>query len=32
MLWLNQIALAEPEENDFGIVNAWYNGKEATVH
>jgi sarcinarray family protein len=31
VLWLNQIALAEPEENDFGIVNAWYNGQEATV-
>ena len=26
-----QIVLAEPFENDFGIVNAWYNGKEATV-
>ena len=31
MLWLSQIALAEPEENEFGIVNAWYNGQEATV-
>ncbi|MCD4765817.1 MAG: sarcinarray family MAST domain-containing protein [Methanosarcinales archaeon] len=28
---LNQNVLAEPEENDFGIVNAWYNGQEATV-
>jgi sarcinarray family protein len=28
---LNQIACAEPIENDFGIVNAWYNGQEATV-
>ncbi|MEA3295430.1 MAG: sarcinarray family MAST domain-containing protein [Euryarchaeota archaeon] len=28
---LNQNALAEPVENDFGIVNAWYNGQEATV-
>ena len=24
-------ATAEPVENDFGIVNAWYNGQEATV-
>ena len=28
---LNQNALADPVENDFGIVNAWYNGQEATV-
>ena len=28
---LGQNVLAEPEENDFGIVNAWYNGQEATV-
>jgi sarcinarray family protein len=28
---LNQIALADPVDNDFGIVNAWYNGQEATV-
>ena len=28
---LNQIVCAEPIENDFGIVNAWYNGQEATV-
>jgi sarcinarray family protein len=28
---LNQNVSAEPEENDFGIVNAWYNGHEATV-
>jgi len=27
----NQNAFAEPIENDFGIVNAWYNGQEATV-
>ena len=26
-----QIVLAEPVENDLGIVNAWYNEKEATV-
>ena len=26
-----QIVLAEPVENNFGIVNAWYNGEEATV-
>ena len=25
------IITAEPVENDFGIVNAWYNGQEATV-
>jgi|LGOV01.1.fsa_nt_gb sarcinarray family protein len=25
------IVTAEPVENDFGIVNAWYNGQEATV-
>ena len=31
IICLNQNALAEPEENDFGIVNAWYNGQEATV-
>ncbi|MCD4797847.1 MAG: sarcinarray family MAST domain-containing protein [Methanosarcinales archaeon] len=23
--------MAEPEENEYGIVNAWYNGQEATV-
>jgi len=23
--------IADPIENDFGIVNAWYNGQEATV-
>ena len=28
---LNQNVLADPVENDFGIVNAWYNGEEATV-
>ena len=28
---LNQNVLADPVENDFGIVNAWYNGQEATV-
>jgi len=28
---LGQNVLAEPEENDFGIVNAWYNGQESTV-
>ena len=28
---LNQSVLAEPEENKYGIVNAWYNGQEATV-
>jgi len=28
---LNQNASADPVENDFGIVNAWYNGQEATV-
>ena len=26
-----QNVLAEPEENEYGIVNAWYNGEEATV-
>jgi len=26
-----QIVLAEPVQNNFGIVNAWYNGEEATV-
>jgi sarcinarray family protein len=31
IIGLNQNVLAEPEENDFGIVNAWYNGEEATV-
>jgi len=31
IIGLNQNVLAEPEENDFGIVNAWYNGQEATV-
>ena len=25
------IVTADPVENDFGIVNAWYNGQEATV-
>jgi len=25
------IVTADPIENDFGIVNAWYNGQEATV-
>jgi len=28
---LNQNVLADPVENDFGIINAWYNGQEATV-
>ena len=28
---MNQNVLADPVENDFGIVNAWYNGQEATV-
>jgi len=23
--------MAEPNENDYGIVNAWFNEKEATV-
>ena len=27
---LNSVA-ADPVENDYGIVNAWYNGQEATV-
>jgi len=27
---LNSV-VAEPVENDYGIVNAWYNGQEATV-
>ena len=31
VLCLNQNVLADPVENDFGIVNAWYNGQEATV-
>jgi len=31
MLNINQNAFAEPIENDFGIVDAWFNGKEATV-
>jgi len=25
------VVIADPTENDFGIVNAWYNGQEATV-
>jgi len=25
------IVIADPAENDFGIVNAWFNGQEATV-
>jgi len=31
LIGLNQDVLAEPEENEYGIVNAWYNGQEATV-
>ncbi len=31
IVWLSQSVLAEPEENKYGIVNAWYNGQEATV-
>jgi sarcinarray family protein len=31
LISLNQNTFAEPAENDFGIVNAWYNGQEATV-
>ena len=31
LICLNQNTFAEPAENDFGIVNAWYNGQEATV-
>jgi sarcinarray family protein len=31
LISLNQSTFAEPVENDFGIVNGWYNGKEATV-
>ncbi len=31
LIGLNQDVLAEPEENEYGIVNAWYNGEEATV-
>jgi len=31
LLIMNHNAIAEPVENDFGIVNAWYNGQEATV-
>ena len=31
IIWLSQSVLAEPEENKYGIVNAWYNGQEATV-
>jgi len=27
----NQCVLAEPVDNDFGTVNAWYNGQESTV-
>jgi len=25
------LVIAEPMENEYGIVNAWFNGKEATV-
>ena len=31
IICINQNILAEHEENEFGIVNAWYNGQEATV-
>ena len=31
LICFNQNTFAEPAENDFGIVNAWYNGQEATV-
>jgi len=31
LICLNQNTFAEPAENDFGIVNAWYNGQESTV-
>ncbi|MCG7848308.1 MAG: sarcinarray family MAST domain-containing protein [ANME-2 cluster archaeon] len=31
LMSFTHIACAEPVENDFGIVNAWYNGQEAMV-
>ncbi|MDW7776954.1 MAG: sarcinarray family MAST domain-containing protein [Methanosarcinales archaeon] len=31
LISINQSTFAEPVENDFGIVDGWYNGKEATV-
>jgi len=30
-MFLSQHAIADPGENDFGVVNAWYNDQEATV-
>ncbi|NOR48064.1 MAG: sarcinarray family MAST domain-containing protein [Methanosarcinaceae archaeon] len=31
IMFLSQHAFADPVENDFGVVNAWYNDQEATV-
>ena len=31
ILSFNQNVLAEPVENDYGTVNAWFNGQESTV-
>jgi len=31
VICLNQNSMAEPIENEYGIVNAWFNEKEATV-
>jgi sarcinarray family protein len=31
VICLNQNSMAEPNENEYGIVNAWFNEKEATV-
>ena len=31
VLSLNQNVLAEPVENNYGTVNAWFNGQESTV-
>ena len=31
VLSFNQNVLAEPVENDYGTVNAWFNGQESTV-
>jgi len=31
LISLNQIVFAEPIEKNYGIVNAWFNGEEATV-
>ena len=30
-MFLTQHVFAEPIENDFGVINAWYNDQEATV-